>query len=545
MLHFIMFSTILILATGTYAAMPHERIHHIMATVIEDRVEIAPSAPTGVQLSTSRYGLLIGGEWRDASDGATLTTENPATGEILAEIAEATKEDVDSAVAVARTAFETWSQTTPTERANILLKIADLIEANADYLAAVESMDNGKPIRETSGADVPLAFDHFRYFAGALRAQEGSATMLNGTMMNIILHEPLGVVGQIIPWNFPFLMAAWKLAPALAAGDTIVLKPSSATSLSVLELGRLLTEHNVLPAGVLNIITGSGSKSGAFVQKANVDKLAFTGSTLVGREIAMSAAEKLIPATLELGGKSPNVFFDDADMDLAMEGVQLGILFNQGQVCSAGSRIFVQESFYDRFMERVTEEFRKVRLGNPLDPETQMGAQVSERQMEKILEYVEIGQNEGATVAVGGKRASGEGVDNGYFIEPTLLTNVSNDMRVAQEEIFGPIGVVITFKDEEDLIRMANDSVYGLGGGIFTQDIGRALRVANGIKTGRIWVNTYNQFPVGAPFGGYKESGIGRETHKMALEAYQQTKNVLINLAQKPGGMYVSPNGQA
>ena len=545
MLHFIMFSTILILATGTYAAMPHERIHHIMATVIEDRVEIAPSAPTGVQLSTSRYGLLIGGEWRDASDGATLTTENPATGEILAEIAEATKEDVDSAVAVARTAFETWSQTTPTERANILLKIADLIEANADYLAAVESMDNGKPIRETSGADVPLAFDHFRYFAGALRAQEGSATMLNGTMMNIILHEPLGVVGQIIPWNFPFLMAAWKLAPALAAGDTIVLKPSSATSLSVLELGRLLTEHNVLPAGVLNIITGSGSKSGAFVQKANVDKLAFTGSTLVGREIAISAAEKLIPATLELGGKSANVFFDDADMDLAMEGVQLGILFNQGQVCSAGSRIFVQESFYDRFMERVTEEFRKVRLGNPLDPETQMGAQVSERQMEKILEYVEIGQNEGATVAVGGKRASGEGVDNGYFIEPTLLTNVSNDMRVAQEEIFGPIGVVITFKDEEDLIRMANDSVYGLGGGIFTQDIGRALRVANGIKTGRIWVNTYNQFPAGAPFGGYKESGIGRETHKMALEAYQQTKNVLINLAQKPGGMYVSPNGQA
>ncbi len=341
-------------------------------------------------------------------------------------------------------------------------------------------------------------------------------------------------------------MAAWKLAPALAAGNTIVFKPSSSTSLSVLELGRLITENNILPAGVLNIITGSGSKSGEYLQQAQgLDKIAFTGSTMVGRTIAVAAAERLIPATLELGGKSANIFFDDADMDIAMEGVQLGILFNQGQVCSAGSRIFVQESFYDRFMERATEEFRKVRLGNPLDPETQMGAQVSKRQMEKILGYVDIGQQEGATVAVGGKRASGDGVDEGYFVEPTLLTNVTNDMRVAQEEIFGPVGVVITFKDEDDLIRMANDSPYGLGGGVFTQDIGRALRVANGIKTGRIWVNTYNQFPAGAPFGGYKESGIGRETHKVALEAYQQTKNVIINLKGKPGGMYVSPNGQA
>lgn len=516
-----------------------------MATVTEGRVETQTTPPAGVQLSSSRYQLLIGGEWRDASDGQTLTTVSPSTGTVLAEIAEATKEDIDAAVAAARQAFETWSQTTATERANILLGIADLIEENASYLAVVESMDNGKPIRETTGADIPLAVDHFRYFAGALRAQEGSATMVNSSLMNLVLHEPLGVVGQIVPWNFPFLMAAWKLAPALAAGDTVVFKPSSATSLSVLELGRLFTEHNMLPDGVLNIVTGSGSKSGEYLQKANVDKLAFTGSTLVGREIAIAAAEKLIPATLELGGKSANIFFDDADMDLAMEGVQLGILFNQGQVCSAGSRIFVQESFYDRFMERATEEFRKVRLGNPLDTETQMGAQVSEKQMEKILSYVEIGQQEGATVAVGGKRASGEGLDNGYFVEPTLLTNVTNDMRVAQEEIFGPVGVVITFKGEDDLIRMANDSAYGLGGGVFTQDIGRALRVANGIKTGRVWVNTYNQFPAGAPFGGYKESGIGRETHKAALEAYQQTKNVLINLAQKPGGMYVAPSVEA
>jgi len=499
-----------------------------------------------VRLSTSRYQLLIGGAWRDASDGGTLASENPATGKTLATIAEATQADVEAAIAAARTAFATWSQTTVTQRSNVLLRIADLIEANAAYLATVESMDNGKPIRETSAADIPLAIDHFRYFAGVIRAQEGSAVMIDGNTMNLILREPLGVVAQIIPWNFPFLMAAWKLAPALAAGNTVVLKPSSSTSLSVLELGHLLTDNGVLPAGVLNIVTGSGSKSGEYLQNATgIDKLAFTGSTMVGRKIALAAAERLIPATLELGGKSANIFFDDTDMDIAMEGVQLGILFNQGEVCSAGSRIFVQESFYDRFMARVTEEFRQVRLGDPLDPATQMGAQVSKRQMEKILSYVEVGQREGATVAVGGKRARGDGLDDGYFVEPTLLTDVSNSMRVAQEEIFGPVGVVIPFKDEADVIRMANDSVYGLGGGVFTTDIGRALRVANGIRTGRIWVNTYNQFPAGAPFGGYKESGIGRETHKAILDAYQQTKNILVNLSERPGGMYVSPATEA
>lgn len=512
-----------------------------MATVTAERTEQLNM----VQPSTDHYKLYINGEWRDASDNATLPSGNPATGEQIAVIAEATKDDVDAAVAAARAAFPAWAATTPTERSNILLRIADLIEENLDYLAAIESMDNGKPIRETTNADIPLAMDHFRYFAGVLRAEEGSATMIDVDTMNIILKEPLGVVGQIVPWNFPFLMGAWKLAPALAAGDTVVFKPSSSTSLSILEFARILDENNVLPAGVLNVVTGSGSKSGEYLQKADgIDKLAFTGSTLVGRNIAISAAEKLIPATLELGGKSANIFFDDADMDIAMEGVQLGILFNQGQVCSAGSRIFVQESFYDRFMERVQEEFRKVRVGNPLDPNTQMGAQVSESQMNKILKYVEIGKEEGATVAVGGNRASGNGLDNGYFVEPTLLTNVDNSMRVAQEEIFGPVGVVITFKDEEDLIRMANDSPYGLGGGVFTKDIGKALRVANAVRTGRIWVNTYATFPAGAPFGGYKESGIGRETHKAIMDSYQQTKNIIINLSDKPGGMYVSPNGQ-
>lgn len=483
-----------------------------------------------------KYQLYINGEWRDASDGATLATYNPATGEKLAEIAQATKEDVDAAVAAGRAAFPTWSKTSPQERAKILLDIADIIEEHLPYLATIETMDNGKPIRETMTADLPLSVDHFRYFAGILRSDEGAASMVDANTMNLILHEPLGVVAQIVPWNFPFLMAAWKLAPALAAGNCIVFKPSSATSLSVLELARLIGEK--LPDGVLNVVTGSGGKAGEYLQHADVDKLAFTGSTEVGREIALSAAQKIIPATLELGGKSANVFFDDCDRDLAIEGVQLGILFNQGQVCSAGSRIFVQDTFYDEFLDLMKDAFRKVKVGDPLDMNTQMGAQVSQGQLEKILGYVKIGELEGAKVAVGGGRAHPEGFENGAFLQPTLLVDVDNKMRVAQEEIFGPVGVVVKFHDESDLIEMANDSVYGLGGGVFTQDLGRAIRVANGIRTGRVWVNTYNQFPAGAPFGGYKESGIGRETYKSILTAYQQTKNILINLNKKPAGLY-------
>ncbi|WOQ16478.1 aldehyde dehydrogenase family protein [Raineyella sp. W15-4] len=492
-----------------------------------------------VTLSTKKYDLYIDGHWRPASDGATLETHNPATGEKLADIAEASQADVDAAAVAARKAFHGWARTGIPERSAILLHIADVIEDNLDYLAAIETMDNGKPIRETTGADLPLAVDHFRYFAGVIRGDEGSANVLPGNLLNLILREPLGVVGQIVPWNFPFLMAAWKLAPALAAGDTVLFKPSSATSLSVLELARLIAEAEILPPGVLNILTGSGAKSGEYILKADVDKLAFTGSTEVGREIARAAAEKIIPSTLELGGKSANVFFADADIDLALEGVGLGILFNQGQVCSAGSRIFVDHAFYDEFMGRVVDEFKKVRVGDPLDPQTQMGAQVNEKQLDKILNYVHIGQEEGATVAVGGERLTEGAYGKGAFLEPTLLADVDNKMRVAQEEIFGPVGVVIPFKDEDDVIRMANDSVYGLGGGVFTNDISKALRVAGGIRTGRVWVNTYNQFPAGAPFGGYKESGIGRETHKSILDAYSQTKNVLVNLNKKPGGFYV------
>lgn len=485
-----------------------------------------------------KYQLFINGEWRDASDGATIKTYNPATGEVLAEISDASKEDVDEAVNSGRKAFESWSKTTPVERANILNKIADIITENAEHLATVESMDNGKPIRETLGADIPLAADHFRYFAGVIRADEGVASMVDEDTLNIILSEPIGVVGQIVPWNFPFLMAAWKLAPVLAAGDVSIFKPSSTTSLSVLELTRLI--QDVIPKGVINIITGKGSKSGEYLKlHEGIDKLAFTGSTEVGREIGLAAAKRIIPATLELGGKSANIFFSDANMDIALEGIQLGILFNQGQVCSAGSRIFVQEDFYDEFMKKAIEAFEKVKVGNPLDINTQMGAQVSEAQLKKILKYVEIGKEEGAKVATGGERFVEGDAKNGYFMKPTLLTEVTNDMRVAREEIFGPVGVVIKFKTEEEVIAMANDSSFGLGGGVFTTNLNRAIRVARGIRTGRVWVNTYNSFPAGATFGGYKESGIGRETHKVILEAYTQKKNIIVNLKETPGGMYV------
>lgn len=489
-------------------------------------------------LSQTAYELFIDGAWRPASNGATIKTFNPATGEELATIADATKEDVDAAVAAARRAFPAWSQTTIPERSAILLKIADLIEEHAQHLATVESMDNGKPIRETTAADIPLSIDHFRYFAGVIRGDEGSATVMPDNTLSLILREPIGVVGQIVPWNFPFLMAAWKLAPALAAGDTIVFKPSSTTSLSVLELVALIQKADLLPPGVLNVVTGSGAGAGEYLLRSDVDKLAFTGSTEVGRAIALAAAEKLIPSTLELGGKSANIFFADADMDLALEGVQSGILFNQGQVCSAGSRIFVQKSFYDDFVSAAVSAFEKVRVGNPLDPTTQLGAQIDERQLIKTLDYVRIGTEEGASVATGGARITEGGLGSGCFVTPTLLTGVDNNMRVAREEIFGPVGVVIPFEDADEVIKLANDSVYGLGGGVFTQDVNTMFKVARGIRTGRVWCNTYTTFPAGAPFGGYKESGIGRETHKSILDAYSQTKNIIVNLADAPAGLY-------
>ena len=483
------------------------------------------------------YGLWINGQWKESEDGGTFKTKCPANGEVLATCAEATKEDVDLAVKSAWEAFQSWKKTTPAERAAILNKIADVIDANKEHLAMVETMDNGKPIRETLAIDIPLSAEHFRYFAGAILAEEGQASMLGTDTLSIILREPIGVVGQIVPWNFPFLMAAWKLAPVLASGCCTVLKPSSSTPLSVLELARLTKD--ILPAGVFNVITGAGSKSGQYIlDHPDFRKLAFTGSTEVGLSVAKAAAEKLIPATLELGGKSANIFFNDCKWDMAMDGLQLGILFNQGQVCCAGSRVFVQEDIYDRFVEEAVKLFNQVKVGMPWEMDTQMGAQIYEKQTEKVLSYIEIAKSEGATIACGGTRITENGMDKGCFMRPTLITNVTNDMRVAREEIFGPVACVIKFKDEADVIAMANDSDYGLGGAVWTRDINRAIRVSRAIETGRMWVNTYNSIPEGAPFGGYKTSGIGRETHKVILNHYTQMKNIMINLSEAPSGFY-------
>lgn len=418
----------------------------------------------------NRYQLFIGGQWRDASDGEFFTTKCPANGEKLAECAQATKEDVDDAVREAWKAFETWKKVPTSERAAILNKIADIIDANTEHLAMVESLDNGKPIRETMAIDIPLSAKHFRYFAGCIMAEEGSANILDEQFLSLILREPIGVVGQIVPWNFPFLMAAWKLAPVLAAGCCTVFKPSSDTSLSVLEFARLV--QDVIPKGVFNVITGSGSKSGQYMlDHKGFRKLAFTGSTEVGRQVALAAADRLIPATLELGGKSANIFFPDCNWEQAIDGLQLGILFNQGQVCCAGSRVFVHEDIYDKFLEDAVKAFNNVKVGVSWDPETQMGSQINERQLEKILSYVEIGKQEGARLICGGERITDGELAKGCFMRPTLLADVTNDMRVAQEEIFGPVACILKFRDEDEVIRMANDNAYGLGGAVWTRDL--------------------------------------------------------------------------
>ena len=483
------------------------------------------------------YKLFINGEWVDSKEGKTFDTYCPANGELLATCADAGKEDVDLAVGSAWKAFDSWKNTSPAERSTILLKIADLIDANAERLAMVETIDNGKPIRETMSVDVPLASDHFRYFAGVIRADEGSAVMIDKDHMSIILSEPIGVVGQIVPWNFPFLMAAWKIAPALAAGCTVVIKPSSTTPLSTLEFAKLL--RGVVPPGVVNVVTGRGPTTGEYMLKhQGFRKLAFTGSTEVGYDIARAAADKLILATLELGGKSANIYFPDCPWDKAIEGVQVGILFNQGQVCCAGSRVFVHEDIYDKFLSECVAAFNKVKVGLPWEKDTVMGSQVNETQLKKILSYIDIGRKEGARVACGGERIAQGELAKGAFMKPTILADVTNDMRVAREEIFGPVVCFIRFRDEDEVVRMANDNEYGLGGAVWTRDINRALRVARAVETGRMWINDYNNLPAHAPFGGYRKSGIGRETHKMMLAHYTQKKNIFISMSEAKKGMY-------
>ncbi|MGE7836507.1 aldehyde dehydrogenase family protein [Viridibacillus arvi] len=484
----------------------------------------------------SQYKLYINGEWTEGSDGNTMAAYNPSNGEKLADFIDASHADVDAAVEAAQTAFKTWKHVSIEERSKLLLQIADLIDANREHLAMVETLDNGKPLRETMTADVPLSADHFRYFAGVIRSEEGTAQQLDENNLTLTLKEPIGVVGQIIPWNFPLLMAAWKIAPAIAAGNTVVISPSSTTSLSILELAKILDQ--VLPAGVVNVITGRGSNSGDYMlHHEGFAKLAFTGSTDVGYLVAKAAADRLIPATLELGGKSANIFFNDANWERAVEGATNGILFNQGQVCSAGSRIFVQAGIYDEFLIAIKEKFESVKVGLPWEEGTQMGAQINQRQLDKILEYVKIGQEEGATLVTGGYQLQDKGIENGVFMAPTILAG-TNDMRIAQEEIFGPVATVIKFETEEEVIAMANDSEFGLGGGVWTSNLNTALRVARSIETGRMWVNQYTNFSAGAPFGGYKKSGIGRETYKSILDAYTQTKNIFINTKEDADGLY-------
>lgn len=489
-------------------------------------------------LIQDRYQLYIGGAWCDASDGATFDSFCPANGERLCSFAEAAKSDVDAAVTAAWNAFPSWRAVPLKERSQILGRIADTMEQNLELLAQVESMDTGKPIRETRTlCDVPQSIEHFRYFAGVACGEEGSAVMLDEATMSIVLREPVGVVGQIVPWNYPLLMAAWKLAPILASGCCTVFKPSSNTSLSVLVLMQLI--QDIVPPGVINVVTGSGSRCGQYLlEHPDIRKLAFTGSTDVGISVAHAAADKIIPATLELGGKSANIVFEDCDWELAMEGVMSGVLFNQGQDCGSGSRVFVQKSIYDQFTTELAHRFENIKIGLPWENDTVMGSMIHQKQLQRVLDYVKTGCGEGAQLITGGIRVTEGKLSKGYYIYPAILAHATNDMRVAQEEIFGPVAVLIPFEDEQDVIHMANDNKYGLAGGVFSRNINRALRVARAVETGRMWVNTYGLHIAGAPYGGVKQSGYGRECSKSILRYYTYEKNVMINLTENSSGIY-------
>lgn len=502
----------------------------------------APHSPEARIAYKPRYDNFINGRFVAPLKGQYFDVISPINGRVYTQAARSGAEDIELALDAAHAAAAKWAAVPPAERANLLLKIADSMEANLELLAYAETVDNGKPIRETLNADIPLAVDHFRYFAGCVRAQEGALSEIDGHTIAYHFHEPLGVVGQIIPWNFPILMAAWKLAPALGAGNCVVLKPAESTPISLLVLVELIAD--LLPPGVLNIVNGLGREAGdPLARSKRIAKIAFTGSTATGKLIAQAAAANLIPATLELGGKSPNIFFDDvmaqddAFLDKAIEGLVL-FAFNQGEVCTCPSRALIQESIYERFIERALKRVAAIKQGNPLDTETMMGAQASALQMDKIQGYLALGKEEGAQLLIGGERAQlGGDLAGGYYIQPTLFKG-HNQMRVFREEIFGPVLAVTTFKTEAEALQIANDTPYGLGAGVWTRDGSRAYRMGRAIQAGRVWTNCYHAYPAHAAFGGYKESGIGRETHKAMLDHYQQTKNLLVSYSPSALGFF-------
>ncbi|MBE9525629.1 MAG: aldehyde dehydrogenase [Proteobacteria bacterium] len=501
-----------------------------------------PGQDGSVVTFKSKYENYIGGKWVAPVKGIYFENTTPVTGEKICDIPRSSAEDIELALDAAHAAKDAWAKTSVTERSNMLLKIADRIEENLELLAVAETWDNGKAVRETMAADVPLAADHFRYFAGCIRAQEGSLGELDANTVAYHFHEPLGVVGQIIPWNFPLLMAAWKLAPALVSGNCTVLKPAEQTPVSILIFMELI--EDILPPGVLNIVNGFGMEAGqALASNKRIAKIAFTGSTPVGSKILKYAAENIIPSSVELGGKSPNIFFndimqqEDAYISKCVEGAVLAF-FNQGEVCTCPSRMLVQEDIYEEFIAMVIERSKQIKRGNPLDTDTMVGAQASKEQYEKILDYMTIGKDEGAEVLIGGGiEKIDEGFGGGYYIQPTLLKG-SNNMRVFQEEIFGPVVSVTTFKDEAEALAIANDSEFGLGAGVWTRDMNLSYRMGRGIEAGRVWTNCYHLYPAHAAFGGYKKSGVGRETHKMMLEHYQQTKNLLVSYDINPLGFF-------
>ena len=496
-------------------------------------------SPVTVQ---SRYDNFIGGEWVPPSKGEYFENPSPVNGRGFTEIARSTAEDVDLALDAAHGAKLAWGRTSAAERAVILNKIADRIEENLEMLAIAETWDNGKPVRETLAADLPLAVDHFRYFAGAIRAQEGGISEIDGDTVAYHLHEPLGVVGLIVPWNFPLLMAVWKVAPALAAGNCVVLKPAEQTPWSILKLMEVIGD--LLPPGVLNVVNGFGVEAGKpLASSSRIAKIAFTGETTTGRLIMQYASQNLIPVSLELGGKSPNIFFEDvastkdAFYDKALEGFTM-FAFNQGEVCTCPSRALVQRSIYDGFVGDAVARTNKIKQGNPLDTDTMIGAQASNDQLEKILSYIDIGKQEGAKLLTGGARANLEGdLAGGYYVQPTIFEG-DNSMRIFQEEIFGPVVSVTSFDDEDDALRIANDTLYGLGAGVWSRDGSRAYRAGREIQAGRVWTNCYHQYPAHAAFGGYKQSGFGRENHKMMLDHYQNTKNLLVSYSPDALGFF-------